>query len=393
MKRYLIEFYSKRAPENLISLLKDRFDGIWFLYFQKKSPPPSSIRTQLNRVVEDLFGFGVDFVEIERADIASVLASLDRITRAGEHYVIDITGGNEIFIAASGMFAQEKTDRTVILRHHDIFTQEMTDHPANESGEDAPFPKYLKASHLLSLNGTPPLSAPRFHFSRGPLRGEITRLWNAVCHHLKDWNRFCAFSAEEGGKTNLLEKRIPGEKGLQKSYLTISESLKAAGIMVCEEIKVQNGRTTARFDLDVPKEALFLYEKAGNLLEMYTAMAAFDTGLFHDICVGVQVDWNGVFSAPARPDPRNEIDLILMKNNLPILASCKNTLPKNDHLYEISTMASHYGGYYATPMLLSSYGATPSVRTRAKEMKLVLIDNIRKMSYPKLVEKLKKAFS
>ena len=74
---------------------------------------------------------------------------------------------------------------------------------------------------------------------------------------------------------------------------------------------------------------------------------------------------------------RNEIDLILMRENLPILASCKNTVPQNEHLYEIMIMAKHYGGYFATPALFSSGRATESIRKRAKEMGIVLIDGIR----------------
>jgi hypothetical protein len=131
------------------------------------------------------------------------------------------------------------------------------------------------------------------------------------------------------------------------------------------------------FQLNVPQEALFLYEKAGNLLEMYSALAAFEAGLFHDICVGVEVDWNGLASPVGTPDPKNEIDLVLLQENLPVLISCKNTAPKNEYFYEIMIMAKHYGGYFATPVLFSSGKASPTVRKRAAEMGIVLIDSIR----------------
>ena len=82
----------------------------------------------------------------------------------------------------------------------------------------------------------------------------------------------------------------------------------------------------------------------------------------------------------------------MMRKNLPILASCKNTFPQNEFLYEILTVSRHYGGFYSTPALFSSGIASPTVRERAKEMGIVLIDGIRKLSLTELTEKIKDAF-
>jgi len=136
----------------------------------------------------------------------------------------------------------------------------------------------------------------------------------------------------------------------------------------------------------------FLFEKAGNLLEMYAALAAWESGAFHDVRVGVTVDWNGKNEFGRLPDPRNEIDLVLMHRNRIVLASCKNNAPQNDYLYEISTMARHYGGIFAAPVLISSLAASPTVRKRAMEMGILLIDGVSKISYDALVQIWKKQF-
>ena len=77
-----------------------------------------------------------------------------------------------------------------------------------------------------------------------------------------------------------------------------------------------------------------------------------------------------------------------MHRNLPILASCKNTVPINDYLYEISTMAKHYGGYFAKGVLFATEKASATVKERAKEMGITLIDGIKELSTKELAEKL-----
>lgn len=394
MSRILIEFYSQRAPENLISMLQDRFDKILFLYFQSEKAPTPQIQNQLTGVVQDLFGFEPEFVSVSSPKITCVLDTLKSVVQKGNTYVIDITGGNEIFIASAGIFYKTATECTVQLRHYDVKSGVKTDdYPTSAPTHPSLFPKSLKATHLLALNGTPPLSAPKYSFSYGLLRGEILRLWRAVRSNLKDWNRFCSLAAEDSTPQEApFRKTFLQKEKDQKCFRSITNKLKTAGILRNErELRTENNQAVT-FDLNVPREALLLYEKAGNLLELYTAMAAYDSGLFSDIRVGVTLDWNGIFAPTPAPDPRNEIDLVLVRENLPVLASCKNTFPKNDFLYEISTMASHYGGYYATAMLLSSYRATPAVRQRAKEMGIILMDDIRTLPYEKLVSEFKNTF-
>ena len=38
MARILVELYSRKTPENLISLLNESFDGVFFFYFEENAP-------------------------------------------------------------------------------------------------------------------------------------------------------------------------------------------------------------------------------------------------------------------------------------------------------------------------------------------------------------------
>lgn len=394
MKRILVEFYSQRPPENLISLLTEHYDGAYFLYFATENAPSPQKRQRITTVLNEVLNFSPVFVEVNVSTIEAVLETFSSIITKENQYEIDITGGNEIFIAAAGIFLSENAHISIHLHRYNIPAEKLLCRYPKMKKETPLFPKYLKVPQILSLGGTPALSAPRYQFSFGPLRSEILRLWNAVKSCPKDWNNYCSLPADPLGRKDAMTQKCIGTLQNQKScYGVVAQRLKAAGIMKNERSRNAHGRIYMEFELDVPQEARFLYDKAGTLLEMYGALAAFDSDLFHDIRVGVTVDWNGSIAPQYKPDPRNELDLVLMRGNLPVMASCKNTLPENDYLYEISTMANHYGGHFATPMLLASGAASPTVRERAKEMGIILIDRIRTMPYERFVAELRHRFS
>lgn len=394
MERILIEFYSKRTPENLISLLKENYQGVWFFYFKGKDAPDSNTREQITKVVEETFGFAPLFHPVLGWGIDPILSRLSSVLKPDREYAVDITGGNEAFLSAIGIFMAQNRSLSLTLHRYDVRSgKKLFSYPV-EAEHPLPFPRHLDVPQMLSLNGTPPISAPRYTFGYGSMREEILRLWNAVSQTPKEWNHFCSIPANlRNGAIPYFEKAIDSKELKTGSYKVIAEKLTAAGIMKAPNFKKNSGGCSMEFCLNVPEEAHFLYDKAGNLLEMYTALAAFDAGVFHDIRVGVTVDWNGIPAPQWKPDPRNEIDLVLMCRDLPVLASCKNTAPQNEYLYEIMTMARHYGGFFATPMMLASGTASPTVKERAKEMGIILIDGIRKKSFGELVSLFRKFFS
>ncbi len=388
MKRVLIEFYSGRTPENLISLLKERYDEILFYVLKGKTAPTERDRQNLSDVVEEILGVRPAFRVLGKLDIPSILNIFPRIL-PNHIYEVDITGGNESFIAAAGIWQERAEKGKVFLHQYDVKKGELLyRHPASFEKNDC-FPYYLSAPQLLSLSGTPPISAPQYNFSYSPMREEILRLWSAVKPCLKDWNTFCSLQSRNA---SVKEKRIDQKPGHRELFFRVYRRLQAAKIAGNERRLIENGKEYMLFDLFVDRSALFLYDKAGTLLEMYAALAAYDAGVFHDIRVGVTLDWNGIASPYWQPDPRNEIDLILMHENLPVLASCKNTEPSNDFLYEIMTMSRHYGGFFSTPMLFSSRAASSTVRQRAKEMEIILIDGIARMDFQRLTQKIRKLF-
>lgn len=381
--KHLIEFYSKKTLENLISLLKEPYDAITFFYFQDERPNEKTIRL-LSKILTKLLGITPDFCSVKKKEIPSILDSFSSLSK-DDFLHFDLTGGNELFSVAAGIFYERNRSSSIHLHQYDILTGSLRFALPNPSPVSLPFSYHLTVEQTLLLNGSYLIDSFDPSYSDPILRREVFRLWDAVKDCLRDWNLFVSLTSNFDFHNGIRQEKQFVKASELKSYRIISQRLRNVGILGEETQLQSHGKTFVRYTLFVDKKALFLYQKGGNLLEMIAALSAFDSKMFQEIKVGVVADWDGNPSLPHRPDPRNEIDLFLLFENLPIAASCKNTYLQKEHLYEILIMAKHYGGFYATPVAISSYRASLSLKKRADEMGVILLDALAERSYEDMI--------
>jgi len=139
-------------------------------------------------------------------------------------------------------------------------------------------------------------------------------------------------------------------------------------------------------------------KKAGNILEMYEYMLINEIGeeesAICDIDVGVSVDWDGD-GDDGRYETTNEIDLIVMKKHIPVFVSCKNGEVNKEALYELETVAQHFGGEYTKKILICSYISNDENKKeyllqRARDMKIDVLHSVHNLTREKFKEELKK---
>ncbi len=389
--KHLIEFYSKKTPENLISLLKEPYDAITFFYFQDERPNEKTIRL-LSKILTEMVGITPDFCTVERKEIPSILDSFSLLPK-DDFLHFDLTGGNELFSVAAGIFYERNLSLNIHLHQYDIPSGTLRFALPEPLPVDLPFSYHLTVEQTLLLNGSYLIDSFDLSYSDPTLRREVFRLWDAVKDCLHDWNLFVSLTTNSSLHNGIRQEKQLVKSSELKSYRIISQRLKKVGILGEETQHQSYGKTLVHYTLFIDGKALFLYQKAGNLLEMIAALSAFDSNAFQELKVGVIVDWDGNPSLSHRPDPRNEIDLFLLFENLPIAASCKNTYLQKEHLYEISIMAKHYGGFYAIPAAISSYRASPSLKKRADEMGVILLDALAERSYDDMIRLWKAHFN
>lgn len=113
----------------------------------------------------------------------------------------------------------------------------------------------------------------------------------------------------------------------------------------------------------------------GSWLEMYVYILAKRSGLFHEVYQSVMIGWD--LDKRPRFQVENEIDVVLMKQGIPIFISCKMGNPKPDALNEIYALADSFGGYGAVAALATSADVrsrNTAFYNRAKEMGVRLMD-------------------
>ena len=384
--RTLVEFYDREPLENIMSLLCGSYERVVFISFAGDGAPDAEERRTLFQWVRKRTGASCRFLTVQEHTIAAGLARLRELLAADGPLDIDITGGSTVFIAAAGALQAEAGEDRVTVREYAPNTGACC-YPAGRTGAVGG----LKMEELLELRGIALLSggAPiRYDLTKNRLQEDLLRLWEAVRGSLRAWNSFCATASElcrEGGGMRM--ERQMSQRELE-ACAPVLERLEKAGILHDRRERREHGRLYLSGWLDIGHRSAFLYEKAGNLLELVMYRAAWESGLVSDCCTGVRLDWDGEIRRGGNTN--NEIDLVLMRGHLPCFVSCKNTNVTKEYLYEITVMARHFGGRYAVPMVFSSMRTGDAVRIRAEEMGVVLLDNLGRLSGDGTVDALRR---
>ena len=91
----------------------------------------------------------------------------------------------------------------------------------------------------------------------------------------------------------------------------------------------------------------------GVWLEMYVYLSA--KKYFDEVYQGVCIEWNREMGGDNQD---NEIDVLVMKDSMPIIISCKMKKPGNYDVYEVGYLATRLGGENARSIMATTYEIT-----------------------------------
>ena len=389
--RTLVEFYDHEHLENIISLLYGAYSDVLFVYFAHANEPDEEDRAILTRFVREKFGFSPRFLAVPEHTIPCALEHFRNLLRGDRTLDFDITGGSSVFIAAVGALLSQAAEGQVSIHEYDVASGHRRLR-CPDFGADVlrqrPVPLSIRDG--LALRGATVLDS-EVSISPDPeldgLRELTLKLWDLVREDSKAWNTFCTLPTEITplDRGYLVEKRLFPDK--ETTCAAVLDRLRGLGVIASRRRWSRDGEEWLSFELRTVPACLPLFDKGGTVLEMITYLAARDSGVFTDCATGVKLDWNGQ-RRDWGSDPYNEIDVLMTAGHIPYFASCKTTGGDKDFLYEILTMTHHFGGPYAVPMLISATATKPSFRTRAREMGVVLIDDVHAMPLRELTRRL-----
>ncbi len=330
----------------------------------------------------------ISFEDIKENNLQDAIDKINSILDNNEDCYFDLTGGSATFHAAVGAVS---ASREVKLFRFDVKKSKFVDvlncrTPLKMSNVS------MTINEALKLNGT---SRVYSHLDiewdlSERFKRDVDSAWNIICDNYGNWNSHTnAFNyiLSHSEENEPLFYKFYGDAeaiGLDK---IIMEELEAYGLI--SELEFESDKLSFRFKNLMIKQLL---NKAGNTLEVMCYILLNEIkeelpGLYEDISVSVNVDWDGDIHSEfdSIKDTRNEIDVMVMTGVRPVFISCKNGVVKKEALYELSTAAKHYGGKYASMVLVSTKKPDDLIKykyleQRARDMRINLIDDMCKFT-------------
>lgn len=299
-------------------------------------------------------------------DLEQICVALGQLVRRETQCVIDLTGGEETVILAVGAVLaglDRQKQAAVRVERFDHATNtviDCTDHNRRIPGEAVT----LTVQELIELHGG---SLHPQAYQPAPTCGprDLAGLWSIVADAPKNWNqsitRLNEFEKRGGFKPHIelklqaLQGDISNVDQKEEAVRELLGKLQQRGV-----IDDESNRYTLDYTYRSPM-LRYCTKKAGNVLEVKTLLegrAARENGvpLFHDGRMSVSIDWDGEVHPRSEKvaETRNEIDVVMMHDTVPLFISCKNGTIEEDELYKLNTVASRFGGPYARKMLIAA---------------------------------------
>lgn len=388
----LIEFFDTNHIDNIAGTLLCKPDKVVFVGNSIKKMK-KSVKNYLDVVKKFGIQTTFDYCVVSRNWLSEIVTKLSNIIENEEKCVFNLNGGEDLYLVAAGVLSQKYKDK-VLLRRYNVRNSVLTDCDTDENVCSVKSIQFSVEDNIKIYGGraTKALNKAETEFNWDfnkdfcddiRLMWEIciedTELWNVQINRLGALaNLFgsadslaCIFRVEDAwqildsGYGNMLKNRVFTEL---KRYGLLSES------------KTESGEVSIRFKNEQVKRSL---AKAGQILELYISMIAMsiknnnDVPIYNDVKTSVYIDWDGKIEKEL--NIVNEIDVILMKDLVPVFISCKNGQIDIDELYKLSAVAEHFGGKYSKKVLaaseLNKMGEKASyIKARAAELNIKILE-------------------
>ncbi len=389
----LIELFDSCQIENVVAGLRFLPQKIVFVGFKQTMTKKRTADLERFFAMRGI-SIAFEYEIVGRYDYDFIYNKLNQIIDSNDDCCFDLTGGKELVLTAMGAVA---AIRNVPMLQFDVASGSLIKVQSCQHIAEPP-----KASMTIKesvvLNGGSVVSNEPEDFKwvlNDDFKNDIDVMWSLCRQKCGLWNRQCiAFgNFERFGSIdrNLCVRANLRQMREDRIFALVDEKLldKLEFHRLITGRKIINDVLTFRYKNKQVRECL---TKAGNILELYAyktakEIAAEAPGYYDDIDIGVFVDWDGVIhdDNQGETDTRNEIDVMLMRDLIPIFISCKNGEVHKEALYELAAVAEKFGGEYARKILLTTYvSADPDSRKyvlqRARDMKITVIEGVEKMT-------------
>lgn len=378
----LIEFFDNEQMENVYACLNYQFDKVYFFGQQKKmiKDKMDGIRYVLN----DLCHINnVSFKAVNETNFEKVVDSIESVLTKekdnGNTCFFDLTGGQDLVLAAMGTLAER---HSVPMFQYQILTKkliEIGDIKLSSVAKKRAI-KLNIAQYIKLYGGVINFADQkdnRNNLNNLEFKSDVRKMYDISKPNPKKWNKmseiFKKMSSSFVSTTKIL---IHDEelKNIIKGYNELN-TLETFENYIAEyekegliSYKKSGHKVEIEFKSEIIKETIL---DAGCMLELDTYFKRKESNQYDDCRVGVHIDWDGVIHTEvATPDVENEIDVIVIKDNIPTVISCKNNNINQKVFYEIDTVANKFSKKYVKKEVVTTCSVSEAYKLRAKDMNI-----------------------
>lgn len=369
----LIELYDEHAIENVISPEVFRPEKVIYLCPEevlRDGRTQKNIRHFLRRRGLDI---ETEFISVSMYKTDKILKQLRKIGENNEDPAIDISGGTDAALFASGMFCNKM------------------DVPAfTYSRKKNKFYNIRNASFADDLSCDFEYSVEDFFVMTGGKMREgrvdnqtlaeyldiIDPFFDIFCRFRRKWNDQIVFMQRisQTNKDEPIRLYVEGsteQKGEHGGKVH-------ANFRFLKELESIGLLSDLKYEEDVRVSFTFRDEQVrawlrdvGSVLEIYMYKACIDSGVFSNVISSAIVDWDGTVG---HESVSNEIDVVASRGVIPLFISCKACEVKTEALNELSILADRFGGKGAKAAIATTEFCNAAVRHRAAQLGIAIID-------------------
>lgn len=372
-----IEFFSDDALENIATCLDYNIDKLIFVGYHE--PMDTARKRNLNGLLKNILAIEhVEFVEVLEHNLDDAIEKLENIIthekKAKNKCYFDLTGGDDLILVAAGIVAAK---HGISMHQLDMYTGELREYSLKrklDSIADIKKEKLrLNLPQYMKFRGTCINTRMRkefkSHFNNAEFVADIKNLWEICKRYGKQWNIYGKFFRNNADTP--IEAVVSSPYSHTDRVADVYKLLKELeAIGVISRLSKNKHCFRFRYKNQDMKDCLC---DSGSILELYSFLIASECSCFDACDIGVHLDWDGIINGWL-PDVTNEVDVLLLKDNIPTFISCKNGRVDKDALYELNTIANKFGGKYAKRVILSPQSNDEALSERAREMGIVIVD-------------------
>lgn len=410
----VVEFYDRDSAENITGALICEPDRIVFVGCSEKQMQKS---VDIYRDITWDRDLDIEFVikKTVKNNLTKICDTLIEIVEEYEDCIFDLGGGEDLFLVAAGIVQNMYPDK-VKFQSFNISSSAVTDCFTGETYDVSDMVK-LGVEENIRLYGGKILYEEEsadgtFEWNiDDDFADDIFIMWSICKRDPHQWNKHThalgiidsLFRSEE-----TLDITVYPEKAKQlldehgEKYVSVRDimsELSKYGLV--KHLYYEKDRYSFTYKNEQVRKCL---TKAGQILELFVTLKALDLcdkegePFFNDVMTGVNLDWDGRDPEADEVNIKNEIDVILMKDMIPIFISCKNGSFTIDELYKLTSVANKFGGKHAKKVLIATdldrMGENARyIRARAHDMKIRIIENTHKLNSSEFDKALKSLYT